>query len=40
LIATGKGIGDCKKEISGIDEVLDNVSLIAKNAPTTLIVDW
>lgn len=40
LIAAGKGIGSCKKEISDIDKVLDNVSSIVKNAPTSLIVDW
>lgn len=40
LIAAGKGIGSCKKEISEISKVLDNVSSIVKNAPTSLIVDW
>jgi len=40
LIAAAKGIGNSKKEIVGINEVLDNVSSIVKNAPTTLSVDW
>jgi ADP-ribosylglycohydrolase len=40
LIGAAKGIGNCKKEIVGIEGVLDNVSSIVKNAPERLIVNW
>ena len=40
LIGAAQGIGNCKKEIVGINEILGNLSFVVKNAPTTLIVDW